>query len=116
MSLLFGTGNYVYVPYAAGLDTLTTELTISCWINLTTAGSMQMFINRQVAAAPSNEWWSLNLMNQALRGLIGNGSSVTGAQYATPLALNNWYHCAMTFSSPALRCHNVGEVGAERSR
>ena len=52
MSLLFGTGNYVYVPYAAGLDTLTTELTISCWINLTTAGSMQMFINRQVAAAP----------------------------------------------------------------
>ncbi len=67
MSLLFGTNNYVYVPYDSGLNGITNALTVSCWVNLTAASSMQMFINRMVSATPGNEWWSLNLMNQALR-------------------------------------------------
>lgn len=99
MSMLFGTNNYVYVPYNAGFDTLTGPMTIACWANIQTAGSMQMFINRQVSATAGNEWWSLNLMSQALRALIGNTSSVSAVQGTTitALALNTWYHCAMTY-------------------
>ena len=116
MSLLFGTNNYVYVPYDSGLNGITNALTVSCWVNLTAASSMQMFINRMVSATPGNEWWSLNLMNQALRGLIGDGSSVTNVQYATPMQLGNWYHCAMTFASPAITLYQELAVVASASR
>lgn len=38
MSLLFGNNNYVYVPYDAGMNAISNELTVSCWVNLAAAG------------------------------------------------------------------------------
>lgn len=116
MSLLFGNGNYVYVPYDSGMDSISNALTVACWVNLTQAGSMQMFINRQVSTTAGNEWWSLNLLNQSLRGLIGNGSSVTNVQYGTPMSVGGWYHCAMTFLSPAVSLYQDLAVVATASR
>lgn len=112
MALLFGTNNYVYVPPNAGFNTLTSNITVSCWVNIQTAGSMQMFINRQVSATPANEWWSLNLLGQSPRALIGDGASVLNVQQAgTPiLVLNTWYFLAFTFNGTTCDLYRDGQL------
>ena len=111
MSLRFGTNNYVYIPHYDVFDTLTNALTITCWVNISSATSMQMFVNRATSASPTNEWWSLNTFAQAMRGLIGDATSVTNVQATTPTALDvaSWYHGALTFDGSKILLYQLGQ-------
>jgi hypothetical protein len=110
MSILFGTNNYAYIPPNSLINSLTNALTVCSWCQVTASGSLQMIINRQTGTTPANEWWSLNLSGQAPRALIGDATSVTGVQAAVPtaLALNTWYHLAMTYDGTNILLYKDG--------
>ncbi len=115
MSVLFGNspGSYGYVPYNTLLNTLTNAISICCWCNCTTLNAAgEMIINRQVAATPGNEWWSLNTYNNVPRALIGNGTSVTAVSDPTAITANTWYHLTMTFDGTNIVLYTNGiQVG-----
>jgi MSHA biogenesis protein MshQ len=98
-----GVNDYVEVPDNAALD-ITAELTVAAWIYMRSAPSEL----HTIASKDTNYEYHIDSQRRVYWWWQDSSSNTRSITAATQLALNRWYHVAITYASGAQRIYIDG--------
>lgn len=102
-----GVDDYVEVPDNAALD-ITAELTVAAWIYLRSAPSEL----HTIASKDTNYEYHVDSQRRVYWWWQDSGGNTRSLTASTQLALNQWYHVAVTYASGAQRIYINGALQA----
>jgi hypothetical protein len=106
-----GTGDYLSVPHHTGLNLATGDFTLECWFKAAAlpASGAQVILSKDGVSGTSYSQYKFHISSTGiLQAFIGTGDGASGGKSDTnylpsyTIALNTWYHIAMTRSGTTL--------------
>lgn len=107
-----GTNDWVSIPNTTALNPVT--ITISCWVNTTSSGSIEQIISKDKSSVTSGRVWQLRKDASDVVSFIGfhSGGSVVQITGATDITDGNWHHIVGTIDGALIKLYIDGSEDA----
>ena len=99
-----GVNDFIQVPNSISLDTLTDSLTLACWFYTKSYDQIYASLLSKSIYSPALRQYSITYDKY---GVIAFGHSLAANQV---LALNKWYHIAITCKDSMINCYLDGDL------
>jgi hypothetical protein len=112
-----GTSDYITVPGSSSINAITSEITMTAWVNFTSTGSSQNIMERWLCGAGVDERafnLYINATGNILFGLSNDGTS-TNSKWLTSqdsVIGNQWTHVAATSDGTSMKIYINGVLDA----
>ncbi len=107
-----GTKQHIQLPVDPGLNEISNEITMTAWVNVSSAGSYNYIISNDRDCCGSYKGYSLRVqgLTNIPELIIWDDSGIRHAVSGPVLSLNQWYHLGATFDGNVMKLYVDGSL------